>query len=158
MTSFILLGLLLLGGVGYIASWFMFFRVASAKIKIQGALSFFLLVGLVLPFVGACVGWWYLLVGPTSSRTSQNINNSLRSASDEDIVDVIDQSANASVIAVNSGWLKTNWHNMSDSQKIEWVRQRRMHLEKYLPEAQDAPSFIDALQRADKKFTRGEAA
>jgi len=139
--------------IGYIACWVLFFRGASAQ---AGAVDHpgKALLGCIIPPIGVLVGWWYILAGPTKARDTYETSNALASPTSQQIVDLIDQNSTASLIASNSGFLKNHWHPMSDKDKIQWVSERRELLIKYLSEFTDAPSFIGAIQRADKEHTR----
>ena len=148
---------LVVGGgsvVCYFANWFYFWRLASAKIQSSGPGIMLCLAGCIVPVLGVFIGAWYLLAGPTASRQAEQTTTALSDMPAEKIVDLIDENSCASVIASNSAWLKNNWHSMTDAQKIQWVVDRREGLLNYLSEASDAPSFITALQRADKEITR----
>lgn len=72
------------------------------------------------------------------------------------VVDYIDSRANESVMATNNEWIKRNWHVMSDSEKIDWVKIRLEYLKETLVSANEGatPAFINAIQTADKNYQR----
>lgn len=139
--------ILIVGIVGYIGCWSFFLKVVSARLP----LSIMAICGVVFPPVGSVVGLWYMLAGP---RVSVSPKILFRSDDILGLVDYIDRNANASLIAVNSQWLRQNWHNMTEDQKVEWVRARFRWIEQLLPGANSAPEFIEALMTADKSFRR----
>ncbi|AHI04976.1 hypothetical protein BDW_02340 [Bdellovibrio bacteriovorus W] len=133
--------------VGYFSCWSYFFKMSSARLP----QSMWAIVGVVVPFIGAFLGWYYILAGPREIVEPTILFAELTRAQ---MVDYVDEKSTASVIASNSEWLKKNWHVLNDVEKQEWVKSRWSSLVEFLPEVKDSPSFINALMKADKNYTR----
>lgn len=154
MSDFLALLFVSFVALFYVAHWFFVGRILSAKVNVNGGMALLSIAGCVFPPLGAVIGCWYVLAGPTARRQSTTLEDQLRGLADDQLVDWIDQNSTASVIASNSEWLRRNWHVMSDRDKQKWVSDRREHLLKYLPSVVDAPTFVNAVQQADKDFAR----
>lgn len=115
----------------------------------------FIPVGLLGIFV---FGFWWFLDKVTDPKTTTDKpigDRILALKTPEELVDFIDKVSNSCLIAVNNVWLQENWNKNSDSEKIIWVTNRFNLLREQISQSnENAIQIIDAIQTADKKYTR----
>lgn len=129
----------------YIACWFYFIRVSSAKVP-QTSLP---LLGIVIPPLGSLVGLYYLTMGPTKRRLFKQRREFLTESSDKEIAQYIDENSTSSVVASNSSWYKEKWHKLSNDEKTEWIKSKRSKLIEYLPQSENAHEFVTTLSKLE---------
>jgi hypothetical protein len=87
-------------------------------------------------------------------KTQTSKADPIASLTDQGLVDLIDAEFNQWALAAQNPWIATNWSKLKDEEKINWVSDRRNQLNGYLTAVNGWGSLINALQQADKDFSR----
>lgn len=150
--------LFMLSGIGMTL-----FAATSGLINPSGVIGGFLMAGFLIGSFACGFLWIAQKLGKVQyesmlPKVEAMENDLFKEDKVEKLVDYIDRRACESVISNNNEWLKINWYKLTDDEKQTWVGIRRGYLEKTLvaAHAHNSPSFIEAMQLADKAYSRNK--
>lgn len=116
----------LLLGIPYLACWYVYFSANRFLLLSETAQSAMIL-GIIIPPVGAAVGLWYLVAGPTESRVRRKVAAGVAALSNEKLVEWINNTVVEGRLH-DDPWVRKSWEPLTPQQRTSLVETNRDRL------------------------------
>jgi hypothetical protein len=148
----------LLLGIPYLTCWYVYFNTKKYLLLsevAQGAMIF----GIIIPPLGAVVGLWYLIFGPTESRVTRKVAEGVATLSNEKLVEWINNTVIEGRLH-DDPWVQKSWEPLTIEQRIGLVETNRDRLlELYVPMFSQTPRvpYPTIIAMVEKAFSPASA-
>ncbi len=119
-----------------------------------GAVVFGLML-YIIPFVMGLLlnKKWVAIMNEVAAEENQKVQQAFNKLTNSEIVGRIESTLN-STIGVNHEWIKRNWHQLTDDEKLQWVSTNRSALVTNVSKITNSIEMIEFMQRLSREKSK----